>query len=79
MVSSEPKISKLGAIITRDTALIIPETLQIIRKPGSATSQSHYGSTQYIVDHVWYKETQETNHLQELRSVEVLSDDKRTI
>ena len=34
MASTEWKISKLGAAGT------IPETLEIIRKPGSATSQS---------------------------------------
>jgi len=33
--------TKLGAaVLTRDITLIIPETLEIIRKPVSATSQS---------------------------------------
>jgi hypothetical protein len=41
MTSTEPKISKQGAACTiRDITLTIPETLEIIRKPGSATSQS---------------------------------------
>jgi hypothetical protein len=39
--SKEPKASKRGAAGTiRDITLTIPETLEIIRKPGSATSQS---------------------------------------
>ena len=38
MASTEPKISKLGAAgKTRDITLTIPETLEIIRKYGSAT------------------------------------------
>ena len=41
MASTEPIISKQGAAGTiRDRTLTIPETLQIIRKPGSVTSQS---------------------------------------
>jgi hypothetical protein len=41
MASEETKIRKLGAdVVTRDITSIIPETLVIIRKPGSATSQS---------------------------------------
>jgi len=41
MASTEYKISKLGAAgTTRDITLTIPKTLEIIRKPGSATSQS---------------------------------------
>jgi hypothetical protein len=41
MASTEPKISKLGAArTTRDITLTIPETLEIIREPGSATNQS---------------------------------------
>jgi hypothetical protein len=41
MPSIEPKICKLQATgTTRDITLTIPETLEIIRKPGSATSQS---------------------------------------
>ena len=39
MASTEPKISKLGAVvITRD--IKIPGTHEIFRKPGSATSHS---------------------------------------
>jgi hypothetical protein len=41
MVSKEPKISKQAASgITRHIIFTIPETLEIIRKPGNATSQS---------------------------------------
>jgi hypothetical protein len=41
MVPKEPKISKQAAAgITRHITFTIPETLEIIRKLGSATSQS---------------------------------------
>jgi len=41
MASREPKISKqTAAHITRHITFTIPEALEIIRKPGSATSQS---------------------------------------
>ena len=41
MASIEPKISKLGAAgTTRHNTLTITDTLEIVRKPGSATSQS---------------------------------------
>jgi len=41
MASTEPKISKQGTAGTiRDTVLTIPETPEIIRKPGNATSHS---------------------------------------
>jgi hypothetical protein len=41
MASTEPKISKQGAAgKIRDITLTIPETLQIIRKSGNATSPS---------------------------------------
>ena len=41
MPSIEPKICKLQATgTTRDITLTIPETLEIIRKPGRAKSQS---------------------------------------
>jgi hypothetical protein len=41
MVPKEPKITKQSAVgITRDITFTIPETLEIIRKPGNATSQS---------------------------------------
>jgi hypothetical protein len=41
MVPKEPKISKLTATgTTRHITLTIPETFDIIRKPGNATSQS---------------------------------------
>jgi len=40
MASTGPKISKLGAAgKTRDITITILETLEIIRKPGSATCQ----------------------------------------
>ena len=60
MDSTQLKISKLGAaVITRDITLTIPGTHEIFRKPGSATSDSHYGSIkQCTVDCLWYKETQ---------------------
>jgi len=40
-----------------DITLTIPETLEIIWKDGSATSQrNHYGSTQHwLIDHIWKK------------------------
>jgi hypothetical protein len=41
MAPKESKISKQAAAgITRDITFTISETLEIIRKPGSATSQS---------------------------------------
>jgi hypothetical protein len=41
MASTEPKISEQAAAgITTDITFIIPQTLEIIRKPGSATCQS---------------------------------------
>jgi hypothetical protein len=41
MAHKESKISKQAtAGITRNITFTIPETLEIIRKPGSATSQS---------------------------------------
>jgi len=41
MAPKEPKISKQAAAgTTRDMTLTIPETLEIIMKPGSATCQS---------------------------------------
>ena len=41
MVPKEPKISKQAAAgITRHVTFTIPETLEIIRKLGNATSQS---------------------------------------
>jgi hypothetical protein len=41
MASRKPKISKQAAAgITRHIKFTIRETLEIIRKPGSATSQS---------------------------------------
>ena len=40
MPSIEPKICKLGTVgTTMDKTLTIPETLEIIKKPGIATSQ----------------------------------------
>jgi hypothetical protein len=47
MAPKEPKISKQTAAgITRHITFTIPKTLEIIRKPGSTTSQCHYGSIQ---------------------------------
>ena len=41
MAHKEPKISKQAAAgTTRDITLTIPETFEIIRKPGNATCQS---------------------------------------
>ena len=41
MVSTERKVSKLGAaVITRDITLTIPGTCEKFMKPGSATSHS---------------------------------------
>ena len=40
MAPKEPKISKEAVASTRDVILTISQTLEIIRKPGSATSQS---------------------------------------
>jgi hypothetical protein len=41
MAPKEPKISKQAAAgTTRDITFTIPETLEIIRKPGTAASQS---------------------------------------
>ena len=40
MASTEQKISKLGAAGTRHVTLTITEILELVRKPGSATSQS---------------------------------------
>jgi len=41
MAPKEPKISKQAAAgTTRDITLTIPETLEIIRKPGNATCQT---------------------------------------
>jgi hypothetical protein len=58
MVPKGHKISKQAASgTTRHITFTIPETLEIIRKPGSATSQCHYGSIQdWIVGYPWYKE-----------------------
>jgi hypothetical protein len=40
MASTEQKISKLGAAVTRHITLTITAILELVRKPGSATSQS---------------------------------------
>ena len=51
MAPNEPKISKQKVAGTkRHITFTTPETLEVIRKPGSATSQ-------WIVNHLWYKET----------------------
>jgi hypothetical protein len=45
MAPKEPKISKQTTAGTaRHITFTIPETLEIIMKPGSATFQCHYGS-----------------------------------
>jgi len=65
MSSKEQKIGKKKAVAgtKRDITLIITETLEIIRKPGNATSQCHYCSIQDVtVDHLWYKETRGKNY-----------------
>jgi hypothetical protein len=44
MAPTEPKISKEAATVTTtDIPFTVAETLQIIKKPGNATSQCHYG------------------------------------
>ena len=49
MALKQSKISKQAtAGITRNTTFTIPETLEIIRKPGSATSQSIFISAYKI-------------------------------
>ena len=81
MASTEPTISKQRAAGTiRDITLTIPETLEIIREPGSATSHSiimaKYDigfSTNYGI-----KKHKKKNYLSELRPAEVLFD-KRNI
>jgi hypothetical protein len=39
MASKGPTITKQAASVTMDITLTIPETLEIIRNPGNATSQ----------------------------------------
>jgi hypothetical protein len=64
MASTEPKIIKRGAAGTiRDITFSIPETLEIIRKPGSATNHSIIMAAYKIANHLWYKETRGKNHL----------------
>jgi len=47
MAPKEPKIStQTDAGTTRHITLTIPETFEIIMKPGSATCQCHNGSIQ---------------------------------
>jgi hypothetical protein len=55
MASRETKISKQAAAgITRHITSTITDTLEIITKPGSATSQCHYGSIEeLIVVYLW--------------------------
>jgi len=59
MDPKQQKISNQAAAVkTRDITFTSPKTLETIRKPGNATSQTHYGSKQdWIVDHLQYKET----------------------
>ena len=48
MVPKEHKVSKQTAAgTTRHITLTIPETLEIIMKPGIATFQCHYGSMRW--------------------------------
>ena len=47
MAPKEPKISKQAvAATTSAITLTIPETFEIIRRVGNATSQCHYGTTE---------------------------------
>jgi hypothetical protein len=57
MAPKEPKLSKQAAAgTTTDIILTIPETLEIIWRAGSATTQSHYGIIEdWIVDNLQYK------------------------
>ena len=58
MASTEPTISKQGAAGTiTDIILTIPETLEIIRKPGSATYQCVIMAA-YKIGLLWYKDKQ---------------------
>ena len=62
MAPEEPEIRKQAATgTTRHITFTVPETLEIIRKPGNAHKpECHYGSIQdWIVDHLRYNKTQE--------------------
>jgi hypothetical protein len=75
MAPKEPKISKYAAAgITRHITFTIPETLEIIRKPGVATSQSVIMAAYKIVLFTIYSinKHKKNNYLHEIRSVEVL-------
>jgi hypothetical protein len=66
MALKEPKISKKAAAGTkRDITFTIPDTLEIVWKPGNATSQNVIMAAYkiWIVDYAWYKETQEKNYM----------------
>jgi len=62
MAPKEFKICKQAvAGNTMHITLTIPDTLELIRKPGSATSQCHYNTTDYIPLH--YTQTQGKNYV----------------
>ena len=62
MASKEPKICKQAAAgTTRHITFTIPETLEITRNPGNATSIQVW-----IVEHLWYNEKQEKNYMYEI-------------
>jgi hypothetical protein len=61
MAPKEPKLCKQAvAGTTRHVTFAIPDTLEIIRKPGNAIRQSNIKASiqDWIVEHAWYKETQ---------------------
>jgi hypothetical protein len=64
MVSKQPKISKeTAAVLTTNITLRIPETLNIIRKPGMLQSRlSLWEHKVWTVDQLRYKETQGKNY-----------------
>jgi len=58
MAPKEPKLSKQAtAVKTRDITFTIGETLEIIRKPGSATYQCVIMAA-YKIGLLWYKDKQ---------------------
>jgi hypothetical protein len=65
MAPKEHKISKqAAAVLTRDITLIIPETLEIIRKPGVLQARmSLWQHRVWSADHLRYKETQEKSYM----------------
>jgi len=54
MAPKELKISKQAATGTSHITVAIPQTIEIIRNPGNATSQSDImAAYSWIVDHLW--------------------------